>query len=63
MRVIRHIIRWNKWRKGCLNSWFYKFLVLIGVKKSPTMALIFLDDEEEEFKSMIERALSLEEEE
>ena len=48
-RVINHIRRWNKWRKGSLNSRFYKFLVLIGVRKSPTMPHIWLDSEWKEF--------------
>lgn len=49
MKVINHIRRWNKWRKGSLNSRFYKFLVLIGIKKSPTMPHIWLDSEWKQF--------------
>lgn len=43
--LVRHFKRWNKWRKGCLNSRFYKFLVLIGFVESPTFALTLTDDE------------------
>lgn len=27
---------WNAWRKGCLNNRFHKFMVLIGLRYSPT---------------------------
>ena len=36
-RIILHIRLWNEWRKHCLNSRWYKFLVLIGLVKSPTL--------------------------
>ena len=36
-KIIKHIRVWNKWRKGCLNSKFHKFMVLIGLHNSPTM--------------------------
>ena len=45
MKLINHIKRWNKWRKGNLNHPLYKFLVLTGWFKSPTMCLITLEDE------------------
>jgi len=38
-RFVRHIRAWNKWRKGCLNSRLYKFLVLIGFIVSPTLEI------------------------
>lgn len=44
-KLIKHIRRWNLWRKNCMNSKFHKFLVLFGVTKSPTMATIFLPEE------------------
>lgn len=43
--VRSHVRRWNKWRKNCTNGWFHKFLVLVGLRVSPTMTLM-LDDEE-----------------
>lgn len=46
-KLVRHIKRWNKWRKGSMNSKFYKFLVLLGLYKSPTFALMLTDEEEE----------------
>ena len=44
---INHIRRWNVWRKRNLNGRFYKFLVLVGVTKSPTMLLTCLPEERE----------------
>lgn len=34
--MINRFKRWYKWQKNCLNHPFYKFLVLIGLAKSPT---------------------------
>lgn len=42
---MKHIKRWNKWRKNNINSKLHKFLVLIRLIKSPTMNQILLDDE------------------
>ena len=47
MKMIRHIKRWNKWRKNNLNGKFYKFLVLIGIIKSPTMQMMIFFEEVE----------------
>ena len=44
-KSIKHIRRWNLWRKNCMNSKLHKILVLFGVIKSPTMATIFLPEE------------------
>lgn len=43
--LIKHIRRWNLWRKGCMNSKLHKFLVLFGFTKSPTMATVLLPEE------------------
>ena len=48
IRLIDHIKRWNKWRKRCTNGQFHKFMVLIGLHNSPTMALMLTDEEEKE---------------
>lgn len=53
--IFRHIRRWNKWRKDNLNSHFYQFLVLIGFVKSPTMALVLLDDEDVDIHDILDR--------
>lgn len=34
--MIKHIKRWNVWRKFNKNSIFHKILVLFGVIKSPS---------------------------
>ena len=38
--MIKHIRRWNIWRKGCLNGPVHKVLVLFGLRKSPTFELM-----------------------
>ena len=43
--MIHYFKCWNAWRKYNKNSTLYKFLVLIGVAKSPTlMAFLIVDD-------------------
>lgn len=32
--MIKRFRKWKDWRKYNNNSWFYQFLVLIGVRKS-----------------------------
>lgn len=44
-QTIKHFKKWNQWRKHCLNGVLYKFLVLLGITKSPTFALFLTDDE------------------
>lgn len=43
--MIKHILRWNKWRKGCLNGPFHKLLVLLGLRFSSTYHLTSLPGE------------------
>lgn len=45
MNPIKHIRKWNRWRKMNLNSPLHKFLVLIGFVKSPSFEH-FYDTEE-----------------
>lgn len=40
-----HVKRWNKWRKKNTNGKIHKFLVLIGLINSPSMALVLTDEE------------------
>lgn len=35
-KIIHHFKLWNKWRKNCLNGWFHKIMVLLGLRYSPT---------------------------
>lgn len=37
--MIRRFKLWNEWRKNCLNGHLHKFLVLIGLVRSPTFHL------------------------
>lgn len=39
MKLVDHFQSWNKWRKHNINSRIYKFLVLVGLQHSPTLAL------------------------
>lgn len=45
-RAVLHIRRWNVWRKVCINGPFYKFLVLIGIIKSPSFVLALLPEDQ-----------------
>lgn len=53
--MIKHIRRWNIWRKRNVNSRLHKFLVLIGFVKSPTMCTVILPEEEKEILDRIYR--------
>ena len=39
MKLVDRFQRWNKWCKHSMNSRIYKFLVLLGLRYSPTLAL------------------------
>ena len=47
MKLADRFQRWNKWRKHSMNSHFYKFLVLVGLRYSPTLDLYFTKKEEQ----------------
>lgn len=49
MKIIKHIRRWNLWKKYCRNPPTYKLLVLLGLDKSATLALTLLPEEQDEF--------------
>lgn len=55
--MLDHIRQWNIWRKGCLNGPIHKILVLFGVTKSPTMASVWLPEEEKEIMDAFQRSL------
>lgn len=57
MKMFNHIRRWNIWRKRNLNGPIYKTLVLFGVIKSPTMASVWLPEEEKEIMDAFQRSL------
>ena len=43
---IKHIKRWNEWRKHNGNSSLYKLLVLLGIVKSPTLPFVLTKEED-----------------
>lgn len=49
MKIIRYIKRWNEWRKGNRNSILYKFLVLIKVRRSPTLEHFWTEEQGKAF--------------
>lgn len=53
MEIIKHIRRWNMWRKYSLNPPTYKLFVLIGLEKSETLALTLLPEEQDDFAHSI----------
>lgn len=55
-RLIRHIKRWNKWRKHCGNGWLHKISVLFG-GHSPTFMFVLTDEEEEEIAQAFMRGM------
>lgn len=57
VRWIKHIKRWNEWRKRNINSSFYKLLVLLGIVKSPTFLCTLTKEEREEFAKSLEKAI------
>ena len=48
-KQIKHIKKWNEWRKGCLNSPIYKLQVLFKIKKSPTFEHFWTKEESRAF--------------
>lgn len=66
-KIIKHIKRWNRWRKNNLNSPIHKLLVLFKVIESPSMKWVRTKEEEdafdEGFKKGLEEFVELESEE
>lgn len=57
-RFIRHIKRWNKWRKRNLNGRLHKFLTLIlGDEYSLTFATTLTDEEENELHNSLQKTI------
>lgn len=57
MKIIKHIKRWNVWRKHNVNSKLHKILVLFGIIKSPTLVFTLIPEEYEEIQKAIEEAI------
>ena len=43
--MVKKYKKWKDWQKCCINSWFYKFLVLIGFMRSPSFEAFIARDE------------------
>ena len=43
--MVKKYKKWKNWQKRCINSWFYKFLVLIGLAYSPSFEAFKTSDE------------------
>lgn len=48
-KLIKHIKRWNVWRKRNKNGIVHKILVLFGAVKSPTLMCTWTNDEYKAF--------------
>lgn len=60
-KLIRHIRRWNYWRKNNVNGRIHHFLVFIGLVESPTFSLTFLPEEMPDIDKYIQKLMSDEE--
>lgn len=49
-KLIKHIKRWNEWRKGCLNNPVHKLLVLFKIIGSSTFEHFWSEDDAKEFR-------------
>ena len=49
-KLIKHIKRWNEWRKVCLNNPVHKLLVLFKVIESPTFYHFWTEDDAKEYR-------------
>lgn len=55
--MVKNYKKWKDWQKHCINSWFYKFLVLIGFVHSPSFEAFKIRDENCRIaKSLIDEA-------
>lgn len=36
---MRRLKLWYQWQKRCVNPWYHKLLVLLGIVKSPTFEM------------------------
>ena len=43
--MVKNYKKWKDWQKHCINSRFYKFLVLIGLARSPSFEAFKTRDE------------------
>ena len=43
--MVKNYKKWKDWQKHCINSRFYRFLVLIGLAHSPSFEAFKIRDE------------------
>ncbi len=55
--MMKHIKKWNEWRRYNCNSFIYKLFVLLGIVKSPTFECFHTQDEWKEFAEGFEEGL------
>lgn len=55
--MLKHIRRWNIWKKHCKNNFIHKLRVLFGFIQSPTFGLALLPEEMDEISEAWERSL------
>ena len=48
-RLKRHVKKWLEWRQNNRNSKLHQFLVLLGLKQSPTFILFWTKEDREAF--------------
>lgn len=53
--MIKHIKKWNKWRKNTDSSIFYQICVLFGLSISPSFIQTLTDEEEALYESWLKR--------
>lgn len=61
-RLIRHIKRWNIWRKHNANGRLHHLLVFFNIIKSPTFGLVLLPEELTSWSNAIKAVTSSPEE-
>lgn len=57
-RLIKHIRKWNAWRKHSLNSKLDKLLVLFGVIQSPSMNYLVFPEIWDEAMKVLEKEIN-----
>lgn len=51
--MVKNYKKWKDWQKRCINSRFYKFLVLIGFVHSPTFEAFKILDENRRIANLL----------
>lgn len=57
--MIKHIRRWNIWRRWTGTGWFYNFLVLIGLVNELTLQFVVLPEEQKGIDGTFKRSFQI----